>query len=80
MHKQKDIRRCDYCKIDVHRASNAEHLRAKRLLKKLKQEDMFTPNWFFQESRGNINIIPRRTYNPEPFREIAIENVKIDNE
>ena len=51
--KWKKSRRCDVCKIDVHRASIAKHLRSKKHPKKEKQNEMIIPEWLFQEPIEN---------------------------
>ena len=42
-------RRCDIFNVDVHRASYAKHLRSKKHLENLMQNDMIIPEWLFQE-------------------------------
>ena len=46
-------RRCDICKIDVHRASYNKHLRSKKHLENEKQNEMIIPEWLFRESIEN---------------------------
>ena len=47
-------RRCDNCNIDVHRASYAKHLRSKRHLENIKQNDVIIPEWLFREEQTPI--------------------------
>ena len=42
-------RTCVFCNVDVHRASYIKHLRSKKLLEKIKQNEMIIPEWLFQE-------------------------------
>ena len=70
-------RRCDIWKIDVHRSSPAKHLRSKKHLENIKQDDMIIPDWMLQEPVVNI---PRKICNPKPLKQIARENNKIDEE
>ena len=61
-------RKCDICNIDVHRASYEKHMRSKKHLKNMKQNEMIIPEWLFQEPIQNkIN----RIYNPESLKQIA---------
>ena len=69
-------RKCEICNVDVHRASNIKHLRSKKLIEKMKQNEMIIPEWFFQEPIENkINKI----YNPKPLRQIARDNIRLDD-
>ena len=47
-------RRCDICNIDVHRASYAKHLRSKRPLENIRQDDITIPEWLFKEEQEPI--------------------------
>ena len=69
-------RRCENCNIDVHRASYMKHLRSKKHIKNIKQNEMIIPEWLFQEPIENkIN----RIYNPRSFRQIARNNIRLDD-
>ena len=37
-------RKCDICNVDVHRASFVKHLRSKKDLENLKQNEMIMPD------------------------------------
>ena len=68
-------RRCDLCKIDVQRASCAEHLRSEKHLEK-ENEKNGIPEWLFQEPIGNkIELI----YNPKSLKQIARNNIELDD-
>ena len=41
--------KCDVCNVDVHRVSFVEHLRSKKHLENIKQNEMIKPEWLFQE-------------------------------
>ena len=45
--------KCDNCNVDVHGASYAKHLRSKKHLEKIKQNQMIIPEWLFQEPIEN---------------------------
>ena len=69
-------RNCDVCNVDVHRASYVKHLKSKKHLEKVKQKEMIIPEWLFQEPIENkIN----RIYNPRSLKQIARNNIKLDN-
>ena len=68
--------KCETCKIDVHRASFAKHLKFKKHLENEKQNELFVSERLFQESFENK---PRKTYNPKPLREIARDKNRLDD-
>ena len=69
-------RKCEICKIDVHRASYVKHLRIKKHLEKMKQNEMIIPEWLFQETVENkINKI----HNPRSLKQIARHNIRLDD-
>ena len=47
-------RTCEICNVDVHRASFAKHLRSKKHLENIEQNEMIIPEWFFKEERTPI--------------------------
>ena len=69
-------RKCDICNIDVHRASYAKHLRSVKHLEKAKQTELIIPEWFFKEPIEN-NF--KKLYNPKPLKQIAKDNIKLDD-
>ena len=69
-------RKCDICNVDVHRASYVKHLRSKKHLENMKQNEMIKPEWLFQEPIENkINKI----FNPGSLKQIARDNIKLDD-
>ena len=68
-------RKCEVCNIDVHRASYLKHLRSKKHMGKVKQNEMIIPEWLFQESTENKF---RKTYNAKPLRQLARDNFRLD--
>ena len=42
-------RKCDICNVDVHRASYNKHLRSKKHIDNIKQNEMIIPEWLFRE-------------------------------
>ena len=69
-------RRCEHCNVDVHRASYMKHLRSKKHLENIKQNDMIIPEWLFQESVENKI---KKRYNPKSLKQLARNNIKLDN-
>ena len=69
-------RRCDICNVDVHRASYMKHLRSKKHLENIKQNEMIIPDWLFREPVENKT---KKIYNPESLKQIARNNIKLDD-
>ena len=69
-------RRCEICNVDVHRASFVNHLRSKKHLENMKQNEMIIPEWLFREPVENkVNKI----YNPRSLKQIARDNIRLDD-
>ena len=69
-------RRCEICKVDVHRASFVKHLRSKKHLENMKQNEMIIPEWLFREPVENkVNKI----YNPKSLKQLARNNIRLDD-
>ena len=47
----KNGRRCELCNFDVHRASYAEHLRTRKHLDNIRQDEIIIPEWLFKEEQ-----------------------------
>ena len=47
-------RKCDICNVDVHRASYQKHLRSKKHLENLREDNMIIPQWLFEEPIENL--------------------------
>ena len=59
-------RKCEICDVETHRASFAKHMKSKKHLENVKQNEMMIPDWFFQEPVVNrINKI----YNPKSLQQ-----------
>ena len=54
--------KCDVCRIDVHRASHAEHLRSKKHLENKRKIDIIITNWLFREEQGPIEAKNKKKY------------------
>ena len=46
--------RCYFCIIDVDRASFAKHLRSRKHLESIQQDEMIIPDWLIQEPKENL--------------------------
>ena len=69
-------RKCEVCNVDVHRASYIKHLRSKKHIENIKQNEMIIPELLFQEPVENkINKI----YNPKSLKQLARNNIKSDD-
>ena len=69
-------RKCEICNVDVHRASYMKHLRSKKHLQNMKQNEVIILEWLFQEPVENkINKI----YNPKSLGQIARDKNKLDD-
>ena len=44
-------RTCEICNVVVHRTSMHEHLRSKKHLEKIEQNEMIIPEWLFEEEQ-----------------------------
>ena len=69
-------RKCKICNVDVHGASYNKHLRSKKHIENVKQDEMVIPKWLFQEPVENkINKI----HNPRSLKQIARDNIRLDD-
>ena len=69
-------RKCEICKIDVHRASYVKHLRSWKHSENIKQNEMIIPEWLFHEL---IEIKNKTINNPKSLKQIARDNIKLDD-
>ena len=69
-------RRCDDCKIDVHRASYNKHLRSKKHIENIKHNEMIIPEWLFREPIENKI---RKIYNPVSLKKLARNKIYLDD-
>ena len=72
-------RRCDICNNDVHRASYAKHLRSKKRLENIRQNDIIIPEWLFKEEKVPIKNKIRKVYNPKTLKQLTREKIKLDD-
>ena len=68
--------KCEVCNIDVRRASYVKHLKSKKHLENMKQNEMIIPKWLFQEP---IEMKINKLYKPKPSRQLARDNIRLDD-
>ena len=69
-------RRCEICNVDVHRASYNKHLRSKKHIENMKQDEMIIPEWLFQETVENK---VKKIYNLRSLKQLARNNIRLDD-
>ena len=69
-------RKCDICNVDVHRASYAKHLKSKKHIENITQNEMIIPEWLFKEPIENKI---KKIYNPKSVKQLARNNIKLDD-
>ena len=67
-------RTCEICNLNVHRASMQKHLRSKKHLEKIKQNETIVPEWLFKEERSLIKKKIQNVYNSKALKQLAREN------
>ena len=72
-----DSRTCEICNVKVHRASFVKHLRSKKHLEKIKQNEMIIPEWFFKEEQTPLKNKIKKVYNPKTLQQIARQSNKL---
>ena len=72
-------RTCEICNVNVHRASFVKHLRSKKHLENMIQNEMIIPDWLFKEERTPIKKKIQKVYNPKTLKQLAREKIKIDD-
>ena len=71
-------RTCEVCNINVHRASFVKHLRSKKHLENVEQNEMIIPDWFFKEEKTPIRKKIQKVYNPKTLKQLAREKINLD--
>ena len=72
-------RTCNVCNVNVHRASFAKHLRSKKHLENVIQNEMIIPDWFFKEEKSPIKEKIQKVCNPKILKQSAREKIKLDD-
>ena len=63
----------EVCNVNVHRASFVKHLRSKKHLENVEQNEMIIPDWFFKEEKTPIKKKIQKVYNPKTLKQLARE-------
>ena len=72
-------RTCEICNVNVHRTSMQKHLRSKKHLENMIQNEMIIPEWFFKEEQTPIKKKIQKVYNPKTLKQLAREKIKLDD-
>ena len=72
-------RTCEICDVNVHRASMQKHLRSKKHLENIEQNEMIIPDWLFKQDQTPIKKKIQKVYNPKTLKQLAREKIKLDD-
>ena len=56
-----------------------KHLRSKKHLENMIQNEMIIPEWFFKEEKSPIKKKIQKLYNPKTLKQLAREKIKLDD-
>ena len=70
------LKKCLICDIDIHRASYNKHLKSKKHLENITQNEMIIPEWLFKEPFGNKI---KKIFNPKSLKQLARNNIRLDD-
>ena len=68
--------KCEICNVYVHRASYQKHLRSKKHLENMEQNEMIIPEWLFQKP---IEKKIKKLYNPKSLKQLARNFIKLED-
>ena len=57
-----------------------KHLRSKKHLENIEQNEMIIPDWFFKQEKSPIKKKIQKVYNPRTLKQLAREKIKLDDE
>ena len=69
-------RKREFCIVDVNRASYVKHMRSKKHLEIIKQNETIIPEWLFLEPVENKN---NKKCNPKSLKQLARDNIRLDD-
>ena len=72
-------RTCEIYNVNVHRASMQKHLRSKKHLENMIQNEMIIPEWFYKEERSPIKKKIQKVYKPKTLKQLAREKINLDD-
>ena len=70
------LKKCEFCNIDIHKASYNKHLKSKKHLENITQNEMIIPEWLFKEPIENKI---EKLYNPKSLKQLARNNIRLDD-
>ena len=70
---------CEICNVNVHRAPFVKHLRSKKHLDNIEQNEMIIPEWLFKQEQTPIRRKIQEVYNPRTLKQLAREKIKLDD-
>ena len=70
-------RTCEICNVNVHKASMQKHLRSRKHLENMIQNEMIIPEWFFKEEKSPIKKKIQKAHNPKTLKQLAREKIKL---
>ena len=69
----------EICNVNVQRASMQKHLRSKKHLENIKQNEMIIPDWLFKEERSPNTKKIQKVYNLKTINQPAREKTKLND-
>ena len=70
---------CEICNVNVQRASTQKHLRSKKHLENIKQNEMIIPEWLFKQKQTQIKKQIKIIYNTKTLQYIARKDIKLSD-
>ena len=65
----------EVCNVNVHRSSMQKHLRIKKHLENMEQNEMIIPEWLFRQEQTPIRKKTQKVYNPKTLKNLAREKL-----
>ena len=62
-----------------HRASFVKHLRSKKHLENVKQNEIIIPEWLFKEEQTPFEKKNKKILDPKTIKQIARQNIKLND-
>ena len=72
-------RTCETCNVIVHRTSMQKHLRSKKHLENIKQNEMIVPEWLFKQEQTPIQKKIQKVNNLKTLKQLAGKKIKLDD-
>ena len=70
---------CELRNVNVLRASFVKHLRNKKHLENIEQNEMIIPEWLFKQEQTPIKKKIQKVYNPKTLKQLVREKTKLDD-